>query len=275
MTLSVKELWNLCYGNQKVYRAWYNKYVSKVSIYFTWLLIHTNITANQVTIISYFFVIIASIFFFTGSLWNIFIGIMIIQFTNMLDCVDGELARYRKESSLLGAHLEDIYHSLVWYLMFFPLAFGIFLKTGWEYILIFGFLCSAFSHSVIIPAMESSIIKGKLGNAKHLEGLLKKNKSNSEKERTNLKGSKVGQKLSDLYDKFSAFWAAPTNIIHVTVISIVELINMHYKFMPGYFLFYWYLAVYSVVSIMIQIVSFVVHYKGRAVEHYFRELFQK
>ncbi len=269
MVESVKELWKICYGNQNVYRAWFNKYVSKVSIYITWLLLHTPITPNQVTIIELVLVIISSGFLFSGSLLYIFIGFLIIQFTNLLDCVDGEIARYRKKSSLVGVHLEDIYHQLISYLMFFPLAFGVFLQTGWKSVLIFGFLCSIFSKSVIIPSMYSAIIDTRLHRNTPLGYLKQKNKSNA----INLQGSNIGKGLSDIYDKFKDFWAAPTNIVHLTVISIIELFNNNYHFMQDYTLFYWYFVVYSFAVILIQIISFLVHYKGKAADQYYKSLF--
>ena len=132
MVESIGELRKICYDSPYAYRVWYNKYVSKLSIYVTWLLLHTKIEANHVTIIEYFLIFISSAFLFFGKLNYILIGIMIIQFSNLLDCVDGEIARYRKKSSLTGVSLENIYHELVSYFMFFPLAFGVFLQTGWK-----------------------------------------------------------------------------------------------------------------------------------------------
>jgi len=272
MVESVGELWGICYEKQYVYRAWFNKYVSKFSIYLTWLLLHTPITPNQVTIIELVLVILSSAFFIFGKLQYIFIGFLILQFTNLLDCVDGEIARYRKKSSLVGAHLENIYHQLISYLMFFPLAFGIFLYTSWKSVLIFGFLCSIFSKSIIIPNMFTTIIESRLRNNNPIKNLKRKNIKTKTSD-INLQGTDTGKRLSELYDKFKDFWAAPTNIVHLTIISIIELVNQHYEFMPSYILFYWYLVVYSIVIIMIQITSFVVHYKGRAAEQYYKSLF--
>ena len=125
MVQSVKELWKTCYGNQKVYRAWYNKYVSKISIYMTWLLLHTSITPNQVTIIELILVILSQIFLFSGNLWHIFIGLMIFQLTNLLDCVDGEIARYKKNQALSVCIWKTFITSLFRTLCFFhwPLEF--------------------------------------------------------------------------------------------------------------------------------------------------------
>jgi len=275
MVESISELRKVCYEGHKVNRPWYMKYVAmKISIYITWVFLHTPITSNQVTIIEMFLVIIGSVLMAFGNLWYILIGILLIHLTIFLDCVDGELARCRKKWSLVGMHLEDIYHQLLSYLMFFPLAFGIFLNTGWKSILIFGFLCSVFSKSFIIPNMFSAIVKNRLhGNTPM--GYLKKQKTKDGIEKINLQGSELGKRLSSIYNKFSNIWAAPFNIVHLTIISIVEVINLSYQFFPSYIIFYWYLVIYGIAVVLIQIVSFIVHYKGKAAEHYYLALFNK
>ena len=273
MVESIGELRKICYDSPYAYRVWYNKYVSKFSIYVTWLLLHTKIEANHVTIIEYFLIFISSVFLFLGKLNYILIGIMIIQFSNLLDCVDGEIARYRKKSSLTGVSLENIYHELVPYFMFFPLAFGVFLQTGWKSVLIFGFLCSVSSKSVVIPSMLSAAVNSRLFGDAALDLMRRESTKNIGRKNVNLQGSDTGKKLNNLYNKFKDFWAAPTNILHLTVISIIELINLHYGFMPGYILFYWYLLIYAVAAVLKQVISFLVHYKGRAAEQYYKALF--
>lgn len=271
MVESIKEVKKICYSSEYIYRAWYNKYVSKLSIYVTWLLLHTRITANQVTISEYFLIIFGSVFLFMGKLEYIFVGLMIYQLTNLLDCVDGEIARYRKAPSLVGVHLEYIYHQIISHFMFFPLAFGVFIHTGWTSILILGFLCSIFSKSVVQPNMFSAICESQLGKITPLSYLKNKEVGNG----GNLQGSKKGKKLSDFYDNFKDFWAAPTNLLQLTIISILELFNQSYHLFPPYTLFYVYFGVYAFAVTGIQLTSLIVHYKGKAIENYYLALFGK
>lgn len=68
----------------------------RVSIYITWLVLHTNMTANHVTVLE---VIVHSggsaFFLFEDPLcWGL--GFLVIQLAVILDCTDGEVARYRK-----------------------------------------------------------------------------------------------------------------------------------------------------------------------------------
>ena len=274
MVESIKKLREVCYAGDNDKRPWYMENVTmKFSIYITWLFLHTPITANQVTIAEIFIVVLGSILMFFGNLWYILIGILLIHFTIILDNVDGEIARYRKKGSLVGMHLEDVYHQLVSYLMFFSLAFGIFLNTGWKSVMIFGFLCSVFSKSIIIPNMFSAIIKNKLYGKTPIDYLKKQEDKKAHRKEINLQGSKMGKTLSKVYNKLANFWAAPFNIVHLTIISIMEVVNLNYQFVPSYIIFYCYLVIYGVIVVLIQAISFIVHYKGRAAEQYYKSLF--
>lgn len=275
MVESIKELRKICYPEgQYVCRPWLNKHIfNKFSIYFTWLFLHTKITANQVTFLEYILVIIGSLFLFSGNLWFILIGLLIMLFTNLLDCVDGEIARYRKKSSIVGVYLEHVFHQLLLFFMFFPLAFGIFFQTGWKSILIFGFLCSILSKSIAIPNVYSAVIESKLNAITDLTNLKQKTSQGATNKDVDLHGSNIGKKLNELYDRFRDFWTEPMNILHLTIISVVELVNHSYQFFPDYIIFYWYLAIYALVVVFIQITSVIVHYKGKTAEQYFKALF--
>jgi len=269
MVESVKELRKICYG-KGVYRPWFNKYVSKISIYVTWMLLRTPVTANQVTIFEYFLLFLGAIFLFFGNLEYIFIGLLIIHFTNLLDVVDGDIARYRKKSSLTGVHLEAIYDQLLAYFVFFPLAFGIFLQTGSKAILVVGFLCATFAKSIVMPAMYDAIVNSRLKGRSYL-----KQKTNKEVKSSpvNLQGSGTGKRINDIYDRFKDFWEMPNNILILAIISFIELINQYSPFMTNYTLFYWYLVIYATAAVFKQIVSFIVQYKGNAVDQYYKVLF--
>ena len=272
MVKSVKELRKICYEDPDIYRPWYNKYMMKISVYVSWLLLHTPITPNQVSIISFFLVILSSLFLFSGNLGHIFIAMLILQFANILDCVDGEIARYKKKTSLTGAHLEAIFDQLLAYFIYFPLAFGIFLQTGSKAILIVGFLCAAFAKSIIIPTMYQAVIAHGLKNHSYQKQKTSKEaKSSSVK----LQGSSMGKKLNDVYDKFKDFWATPNVILILTIITVIELVNRYSPFMADYTLFYWYLVIFAVAAVFKQVLSFIVHYRGKATEQYYKALFGK
>lgn len=272
MVKSIKELRKICYADPDIYRPWYNKhYVSKVSVPVTWLLVHTPITPNQVSIIEFFLVILSALFLFSGKPWNILIALLILQLANLLDCVDGEIARYKKKTSLTGAHLEAIFDQLLTYFIFFPLAFGIFLQTGSKAILIVGFLCATFAKSIIMPAIYQTVIIHRLRGRAY-----PKQKGNKEVKSIsiNLQGGETGNSINNIYDKFKDFWATPNVILILTIISIIELVNQYSPFMASYTLFYWYLTIFAITVVFKQIISFIVHYRGKATERYYKTLFE-
>ncbi|MBU7017096.1 MAG: CDP-alcohol phosphatidyltransferase family protein [Theionarchaea archaeon] len=109
----------------------------RISIYLTWLILHTPITANQVTALE---VIVSS----GGSLFFLFkdplywvLGFLVLQLSIILDCTDGEVARYYKtfthRAEQYGHIIKDIFfHSFV--------TLGLFLIFGNVIILIIGIL---------------------------------------------------------------------------------------------------------------------------------------
>ncbi|MBS3109539.1 CDP-alcohol phosphatidyltransferase family protein [Candidatus Woesearchaeota archaeon] len=276
MVESPKELRRICYHGHKVFRPWYNKHFSnKVSIYVTWLLLHTGITPNQVSLLEIFLVITGAIFMFTGSLLNILVGILIIHFTVILDCCDGEIARYRSMSSKSGMFLEDFYHAMVSHLMFFAVAFGAYIKTGWTSVLIFGFLASVFSKSIVIETIFSTVMKIKLEEKVSNEKKGKSKLGKASAKQINLQGSSAGKSLSDLYSKLLNFWGDPAHIVYLTIISIIEYANWMNgsRYFMSYSVFYWFIVAYGAGSVVKQIISFVVHYNGKAVEQYYKSVF--
>lgn len=109
----------------------------RVSIYLTWLILHTPITANQVTALEVMVSSGGSLFFlFEDPLYWV-LGFLVLQLSIILDCTDGEVARYCKtfthRAEQYGHIIKDIsFHSFV--------TVGLFLIFGNVIILILGIL---------------------------------------------------------------------------------------------------------------------------------------
>jgi hypothetical protein len=220
--------------------------------------------------------VLGSVLMAFGTLPLILIGILIIHFTVILDNVNGEVARYKKQGNMTGTFLEFLYHEVCITLMFFSLAFGIFLQTGNKYILIFGFLSSVFSKSIVLSTIKLAALKNAVRDdiAKRKEKV-KKCITLIGKPNIAGGGTKTGKKLYKTYDYIKEIWGHPFNIAHVTAIAILEIINSNYSFLPQYFMLFWYLVVYGSASVIIQIMSFIVHYKGKTVYHYYLALYNE
>ena len=274
MVQSIKELREICYKDSKGKRPLYmEKVTMKVSVYVTKLLLYTPIGADQITMGMVLLVILGSIFMAFGTLKYLMIGILIIHFTVILDNVNGEVARYRKQGSMTGTFLEQYYHELSVPLIFFSLGFGVFLQTGSASALVFGFLCAIFSRSTVLSALKSAVVKNAIRDRsnKKVDEKLKKYHSITGKY-PNVEGgsTKTGAKFYRTYDLIREFWSAPFNIVHINVLVLLEILNRyHFHLIPAYNLLYWYLAVYGSVSVLIQLISFIVHYGGNTIYHYY------
>ena len=79
----------------------------------THVLWDTNVTPNQVTVFRNVLLLIAYLFFLQMKLGDFIIGFFLFQFAELLDSVDGDLARYKKMQSKVGVWLEIFFDALL------------------------------------------------------------------------------------------------------------------------------------------------------------------
>ena len=99
-------------------------FLRKFSKLFTWAAVRLKMSPNQVTLISFAVGLYSAYQFSQGTFWSIFAGAVLLQLSIIIDCVDGELARYTRQFSQLGAWLDAITDRIKEYLVFFALAYG-------------------------------------------------------------------------------------------------------------------------------------------------------
>jgi hypothetical protein len=95
----------------------YSKYVARWAA-------RRGLTPNQVTTVSMLLGLLAAAAFATGERWGLVAGAVLLQVSFMTDCVDGQLARYTRRFSTLGAWLDSIFDRTKEYLAFAGLAIG-------------------------------------------------------------------------------------------------------------------------------------------------------
>lgn len=128
---TIKELRNKVQGERVRNNPWYGRLVMrKISIYITWLLLHTFITANQVTLVMIIIGWIACIFFIVGTPLFFLFGALTLQVWWLLDHVDGEIAVYKGEYCITGIYFDVIAHYLAHPLVMLSLGVGIFHNTN-------------------------------------------------------------------------------------------------------------------------------------------------
>lgn len=113
----------------------------RITIYFSWLFLHTKIRPNQVTLISLLTGIVGCIFLAFPGLYPI-IGIVLLNLSLIFDIVDGDIARYRKICSLNGAFFDRLVTAIVDPLVFTGLGFAVYFRLGSTIALGFGVLAT-------------------------------------------------------------------------------------------------------------------------------------
>ena len=99
-------------------------FLRKFSKIFTWLAVRIGATPNQVTLLSFAIGLYSAYSFSRGDFWSIFTGAVLLQLSIIIDCVDGELARYTRKFSKLGAWLDAVTDRVKEYMVFLGLAYG-------------------------------------------------------------------------------------------------------------------------------------------------------
>jgi CTP:molybdopterin cytidylyltransferase MocA len=99
-------------------------FVSPYSRYIARWAARRGFTPNQVTTVSVLIGLLAAIAFATGERWGMVSGAILLQLAFTTDCVDGQLARYTRQFSKLGAWLDSVFDRTKEYLAFAGLAIG-------------------------------------------------------------------------------------------------------------------------------------------------------
>lgn len=184
----IKELRRICQGNilNRANESWYGKLFSrKISIYLTRsiLIIPLNISANQISLLGVLLNLVGAIFLATGKSWYLIAGALILHGALILDCVDGEIARYRKTNNLLGRYTENILDGYISNpLIFMGLSIGVYNVTHSVIPILCGFSASfafiwasAVKHAMYATIVETRIENPKFGIKKDMRSIREKN----------------------------------------------------------------------------------------------------
>lgn len=76
--------------------------VNYVVVDFKWL------TPNLITVFSFIIAITSTLFIITGGTVNFIIAAVLIHLSHVLDCMDGQMARYRKTTSIAGGYYDKL-----------------------------------------------------------------------------------------------------------------------------------------------------------------------
>ncbi|MFF9078306.1 CDP-alcohol phosphatidyltransferase family protein [Streptomyces rubiginosohelvolus] len=83
-------------------------YMREVSLRVDRYLVNTLVTPNQVTYVMTLAGALAAPALLVPGVWGAVLGVVMVQLYLLFDCVDGELARWKKQYSLSGVYLDRV-----------------------------------------------------------------------------------------------------------------------------------------------------------------------
>ncbi|MEU2155139.1 CDP-alcohol phosphatidyltransferase family protein [Streptomyces sp. NPDC019396] len=83
-------------------------YMREISLRITRLLVTTKVTPNQLTYLMTVAGVLALPALLVPGIWGAVLGVVMVQLYLLLDCVDGEVARWKKQYSLSGVYLDRV-----------------------------------------------------------------------------------------------------------------------------------------------------------------------
>ncbi|GMA49621.1 hypothetical protein GCM10025857_09780 [Alicyclobacillus contaminans] len=103
---------------------WTNYLYYPLSIRLVYLLRNTGVTPNGLTLSSLGMALIGCAAFAMGGCTAVWIGLILVQLSYVVDCADGQLARYRQQFSPIGGWLDQVADRIKEFAVYFSLAWG-------------------------------------------------------------------------------------------------------------------------------------------------------
>ena len=118
-------------GQMVLVGHWFvTSFVRRFSIYITWLFVRTGISANTTTLLTILCGLAGAALCIPHIFWLNVIGACLLMLDEVFDCVDGEIARWTKKSSLRGLYLDLAGHLLCNPLLAIICALHLYLLNG-------------------------------------------------------------------------------------------------------------------------------------------------
>ncbi len=170
MVENIRELGRTCQKpNYKTVGNWMVRHIERdAALYITWVLLHTPVTAHQVTGFALAVAIVAGVCLASASASVFLFGAMLLQFWYLLDHVDGQIARYRKTASADGLFYDYMMHHIVNFIPFFATGWAGWQFTGHSSLIVLGFVASISSGLIaILNDCRSKAVLSTLMAAQH------------------------------------------------------------------------------------------------------------
>lgn len=147
----IHELATICGGEGRTegephdFRRIYARFVRKLSLRTSRVLLKLGATANTVTIAGIVIGLVGACLLAFNCVWSQITGLALLQLSFIIDFCDGEIARYErkiegKSSGAGGAYLDWVGHYYLPAFITAALSWAVFEQTGYEWILLLGFV---------------------------------------------------------------------------------------------------------------------------------------
>ena len=103
------------------------------------------LTPTRLTLFSFFLSIVSAILIASGRATGLLVAALVIQLSYILDCMDGQLARYRETSSQLGSFLDKSLDFIKFPMLIFALAWESYTRSQLITPIIYAFLAVFFA----------------------------------------------------------------------------------------------------------------------------------
>lgn len=103
---------------------WTNFIYYPLSIRLVYLVRNTGITPNVLTISSLIIALVGCGFFAAGQRNDVLWGLLLVQISYVIDCADGQLARYKRKFSPVGGWIDQVADRIKEFAIYASLAYG-------------------------------------------------------------------------------------------------------------------------------------------------------
>ncbi|SQD77817.1 CDP-alcohol phosphatidyltransferase family protein [Moritella yayanosii] len=128
MNMKFKKLW----ATKTKDDEWWSSFVtSPLAILLNYFVVDIKwLTPNKITLISFITAIIASILIVIGGMNNFIIAAILINLSHIFDCMDGQMARYRKTTSASGSYYDNLTDQIQVTLWFGAVGYAAYAQSG-------------------------------------------------------------------------------------------------------------------------------------------------
>jgi len=111
----------------KNYLFWVSFLLRRISFYVTYIFLKLRINAYQASVISFMVGLISCSFLAFGGYVGKIIGALLLNLYIVIDCVDGNIARFNKTTSKFGAFIDVFFGYIISNLALLSIGFGIYI----------------------------------------------------------------------------------------------------------------------------------------------------